>query len=248
MRTLLTLLTSFVALSALAFDEPATNKLTGNWLGTLDAGGAKLRLLFKISQTSSGVLNGKVDSLDQGARDLPINSITVKEGKVNLEVKSVGGSYEGTLDAGAKKLEGMWRQSGQELPLTLEKQQGTVGVAAAEKLSPMELAASKVAAQKLGGVWNGTISLGAADLRLKVRITKTAAGAATGTIESVDQGVKDIPLTGITCSDGEVTFEARGIGARFEGKLSPGGSMLTGKWHQSGQATPLEFKKSAVGK
>ena len=40
-------------------------------------------------------------------------------------------------------------------------------------------------------------------------------------------------------------FEARGIGARYDGTLSPGGSILTGKWQQSGQTLPLEFKKAA---
>ena len=119
--------------------------------------------------------------------------------------------------------------------------------AAPEKLSPAELAASKQAAQKLAGVWNGTLAAGAASFRLKVKITKTATGAATGTIESVDQGAKDIPLTGITCKEGVVHFEARGIGAHYDGTLSPGGVMLTGQWHQSGQAMPLEFKKACRG-
>jgi hypothetical protein len=105
--------------------------------------------------------------------------------------------------------------------------------------------ASKQAAQKLTGVWNGTLAAGAASFRLKVTIAKTASGAATGTIESLDQGAKDIPLSSITCKEGAVHFEARGIGAFYDGTLSPAGVMLTGQWHQSGQAMPLEFKKAA---
>lgn len=246
MKTTLALLALALTSSAFAFDEPATNKLTGNWLGTLDASNAKLRLLFKITQTYSGVLTAKLDSLDQGARDIPVSGITVKDESVRLEVKAVKGFFEGKLDESGKKIAGTWEQSGNSLPLNLERQQKAIDITAPEKLSPAELAASKQTAQKLAGVWNGTLDAGGAGLHLKVRITKTAAGAATGTIESVDQGVKDIPLTGITCKEGAVHFAARGIGADFDGTLSPGGAMITGKWHQSGQALPLEFKKSAV--
>jgi hypothetical protein len=239
------LLAALLISSAIAFGAPSTNSLTGDWLGTLDTGAAKLRLLFKITQTYSGVLTAKLDSLDQGARDIPINAITVKNSAIRLEVKAVQGVYDGILDEGGKKMTGTWQQTGHSLPLTLERHEGTVEVAAPEKLSPADLAASKQAAQKLTGVWNGTLAVGAAGLRLKVKITKTSAGAATGTIESVDQGAKDIPLSAITCKEGAVHFEARGIGAHYDGTLSPAGVILTGQWHQSGQAMPLEFKKAA---
>ena len=134
------------------------------------------------------------------------------------------------------------------MPLTLERHQGTVAAAQPEKLSPEDLAANKQAAQKVAGVWNGTLAAGAANFRLKVKIAKTTAGTATGTIQSLDQGAKDIPLSGITCKDGVIHFEARGIGASYDGTLSPAGVMLSGDWHQSGQSLPLEFKKSAVAR
>ena len=38
-----------------------------------------------------------MDSLDQGAKDIPLSRITHKEGKVRFEVSGVGGVYEGTL-------------------------------------------------------------------------------------------------------------------------------------------------------
>jgi hypothetical protein len=243
MKRSLALLAALLISSTIAFGAPSTNSIVGDWLGTLDTGAAKLRLLFKITQTYSGVLTAKLDSLDQGARDIPVNAITVKDNAIRLEVKVVQGAYDGTLDEGGKKMTGTWQQAGHSLPLTLERHEGAV--AAPEKLSPTDLAASKQAAQKLTGVWNGTLAAGAASFRLKVKITKTAEGAATGTIESLDQGVKDIPLSGITCKEGAVHFEARGIGAHYDGTLSPAGVILAGQWHQSGQAMPLEFKKAA---
>jgi len=245
MKTSLNLLAAILILFSVALGAPATNSFLGNWLGTLDAGGAKLRLLFKITQPSGGALTAKLDSLDQGASDIPVNTIAVKDNTVRLEVKAVQGGYDGALDEAGKKIIGTWKQAGRSLPLTLERQAGTVAAAAPEALSPDELAASKQAAQKLAGVWNGTLAAGPASYRLKLKITRAATGAATGTIESMDQGAKDIPLSAITCKEGAIHFEARGIGASYNGTLSPAGVILTGTWRQSGQSLPLEFKKAA---
>ena len=245
MKRTTALLSALLFSSAIAFGAPATNDLAGNWKGTLEVGQAKLRLLFKVSRTPDGVLTAKLDSLDQGARDIPVETVVVKDNAVRMEVKLVQGVYEGAFDAAGKKITGTWQQGPQPLPLTLERTQGTVVAAEPEKLSPADLAASKQAAQKLAGVWNGTLAAGAANLRLKVTIAKTSAGAATGTMESVDQGAKDIPLSAITCKEGAVRFEARGIGGSYDGTLSPAGVVLTGQWHQAGQSMPLEFKKAA---
>jgi hypothetical protein len=242
------LLSALLLASAVAFGAPATNDLAGNWLGTLDVGQARLRLLFKVSRTPTGVLTAKLDSLDQGASDINVETIVAKDNTVRMEVKSVNGVYEGSFDATGKKITGTWQQGPNSLPLTLARNQGTAVAAEPEKLSPADLAASKQAARRLAGVWNGTLEAGAASFRLKVKIEKTAAGAAAGTMVSVDQGSREIPLSGITCKEDTVRFEARGLGAFYEGTLSPAGVILTGQWHQSGQSLPLEFKKAAVAR
>ena len=245
MKRTTSLLSALLLSSTVAFGAPATNDLAGNWKGALDVGQSKLRLLFKVTRTPEGVLTAKMDSLDQGARDIPVETIVTKDNTVRMEVKSVQGVFEGSFDEAEKKITGTWKQGPNSLPLTLERTQATVMAAEPEKLSPADLAASKLAAQKLTGVWNGTLAAGTTNLRLKVTIAKTLAGAATGTMESVDQGAKDIPLSAITCKEGAIHFEARGIRAFYDGTLSPAGVVLTGQWHQSGQSMPLEFKKAA---
>jgi hypothetical protein len=245
MKTHLAVLAAIFTASAVAFGAPATNSVIGHWLGTLDTGAAKLRLMFKITQTYSGVLSATIDSLDQGVSDIPVNSIVLKDNTVRLEVKAVGGSFDGTMDEAAKKITGTWQQGGNSLPLALARHEGAVAVVAPEKLTPEELAASKQAAHRLTGVWNGTLAAGGASFRLKVKIAKASNGAATGTIQSLDRAAKDIPLKAISCKEGAVHFEAPGIGGRYDGTLSPGGAMLSGKWQQSGQTMPLEFKKAA---
>jgi hypothetical protein len=248
MKRSFALLAATLMSSAVAFGAPSTNDLVGNWKGTLEVGQAKLRLVFKITRTPAGMLTAKLDSLDQGANDIPVQTVVAQGNTVRMEVQSVQGVYAGAFDEAGKKIVGNWQQGSKTLPLTLERSADGSAAAEPEALSPADLAANQLAAQKLAGVWNGTLTAGASSFRLQFKITKTAAGTATGTLRSLDQGAKDIPLSAITCKGGEVHFAAGGIGAFYDGKLSPAGVMLAGQWHQSGQTLPLEFKKAAAAR
>jgi hypothetical protein len=230
-----------------AFSAPGTNGVTGNWLGTLEAGSVKLRVVFKISRAPGGDLAATMDSLDQGARDIPVNAVTLSNRALRLEVNMVQGVYEGMLDDAGTKAIGQWKQGVQTLPLTLVRVQRAKLESAPETLSPADRAANQAAAQKVTGTWNGTLAAGAANLHLRVKISKTAAGAATGTMDSLDQGANDIPLSVITCRDGKVRFEVRGIGGVYEGTLAGEGATLSGQWQQAGRTFPLDFKKAPSG-
>ena len=218
---------------------------TGNWTGALDVGQVKLRVVFKISKNASGGLTAKMDSPDQGARDIPVDVVTLKEKELRLEIKAVQGTYEGTLNPSGKSLAGKWKQGPNSLPLNLVKGSGTEAVSEAEKLSPADAAANQQAALKVAGTWNGTLVAGAASFRLRLNFAKSTTGAATGTIDSVDQGANGIPLSTITHKAGKIRFEARGMGAVYEGTLAADGSLLAGQWQQAGQNLPLSFKKAA---
>jgi hypothetical protein len=239
---------TFLALMLISLSVPITNAatpndITGNWTGMLEVGQIKLRLVFRISKSASGGLTAKMDSPDQGARDIPVEVVTLKENILRIEVKSIQGLYEGTLNAAGKAANGQWKQGQNSLPLNLIK--GSGGEVEAEKLSPADLTASKLAAQKLAGTWNGTLVAGAANLRLRLNITKAATGAATGTMDSLDQGVNGIPISSITQKDGKIRMEIRGIGVIYEGMLTDNDATVTGQWQQGGQSLPLTLKKAA---
>jgi uncharacterized protein len=94
--------------------------IKGLWIGNLEVpGGVELRILFNISTRPDGSVNATMDSLDQGARGIPVEKITYKDGNLSLEVKSVRGGFEGTLNESGKTIEGEWKQSGSTLPLVL---------------------------------------------------------------------------------------------------------------------------------
>ncbi len=103
----------------------ATNQqpVVGSWQGTLPNGmGGQIRVVLKVRQTAQGALTATMDSPDQNAADIPVAKIAFENGKVTLDVAAVGGSYEGTLDAGRNEISGTWKQSGQALPLLFKRE------------------------------------------------------------------------------------------------------------------------------
>ncbi len=100
--------------------ESSPSKIEGDWEGTLDAGAAKLRLVLHVVR-KDGVLSATLDSPDQGATGLPIDSITLSSASVRFEMKSLGGLYEGQLAKDDSQIEGKWMQGGQTFPLILKR-------------------------------------------------------------------------------------------------------------------------------
>ena len=93
--------------------------IVGRWMGTLDAGPQKLRIGLNVTANPSGALSATMDSIDQGAMGIPVDSITVAGDKVEFAIHAIGGSYRGTI-TGARRIEGKWSQGGASLPLDFE--------------------------------------------------------------------------------------------------------------------------------
>ena len=103
-----------------AAPKPAKpSDIDGDWLGTIDSGMGKLRLLLHITNTEEG-LTATMDSLDQGANGIPVNSITRTGAEFKFEMKSIGGSYEGTIGTDLGTISGTWTQMGKTFPLVLK--------------------------------------------------------------------------------------------------------------------------------
>jgi len=100
-------------------ESGAAKGLEGVWRGTLEVGGTQLRLVLTIMKSESGGYSGKLDSLDQGAT-IPVDTITVTGDTVRLELKSVGGVYEGALNKDRSEMSGKFTQAGASLPLVFK--------------------------------------------------------------------------------------------------------------------------------
>lgn len=110
-------------LASIAFaasQEQVQVKPEGDWKGTIDAGGAKLDLVLHVSK-KDGALSATLDSPDQGATGLTIDSITVTGTSLRFEMKSLGANYEGVISADGSQIEGQFSQQGARLPLTFKR-------------------------------------------------------------------------------------------------------------------------------
>ncbi len=104
---------------------------------------------------------------------------------------------------------------------------------------------SPPAPKGLEGKWQGTLGEGARKLRLVLTITKTAEGAFSGTLDSVDQGAR-LPMENIMVTRGAVRFEVKPVGGVYEGVLRIGQTEMSGTWTQTRVPTqPLTFKRAS---
>ena len=101
--------------------EVTASELVGSWLGTLEAMGQSLRIVFRFAQAEDGTLTATLDSPDQGATGIAVSEVTVEGRSLALSVADVAGRFEGTVSTDGEKIEGEWQQGGLTIPLLLER-------------------------------------------------------------------------------------------------------------------------------
>jgi pimeloyl-ACP methyl ester carboxylesterase len=104
--------------------KPATKGIEGTWQGTLKPSVVdlrRLRLAFNISKKPDGSFTATIDSIDQGAKDIPVDEVTWKDPTLRLELKKINGVFEGKANKDYSEIEGKWQQSGQSFPLTMKR-------------------------------------------------------------------------------------------------------------------------------
>jgi hypothetical protein len=109
----------WLVLAALLVGTPAlAGPYDGDWAGTLDAGGQKLRLELHVTSDAKGT-SAELDSLDQNVT-IPATAIKTDGGQLSMLFLSVGGELTGKLSSDGSQIVGNWVQ-GASLPLTLTK-------------------------------------------------------------------------------------------------------------------------------
>jgi pimeloyl-ACP methyl ester carboxylesterase len=120
-RQLTALLTFSIVLSLAIFAQNANRSIEGNWLAALETNGMTLRIALKISKTSDGSFTAKFDSIDQGATNLNIDTITQKDKAVLFESKTYGFNYEGTLNEKGDEISGTFKQGAGSAPMVFKR-------------------------------------------------------------------------------------------------------------------------------
>jgi fermentation-respiration switch protein FrsA (DUF1100 family) len=96
------------------------SEIDGDWLGTLDTGAMKLRLVLKIVNSSNG-LTAVLQSPDQGPTWIPVTSVTRNGSALTFEIKPLAVVFDGKIAADLGSIEGTFTQGGRPLPLTLKR-------------------------------------------------------------------------------------------------------------------------------
>ncbi len=101
---------------------PIPQELEGIWEGKLKISGViELRLALKVEKGKDGALKAVLASPDQGANNIPISSIGLKDNVLSFESKLIGGKYSGKKNPDGTAFEGQFEQNGLKLPLLLKK-------------------------------------------------------------------------------------------------------------------------------
>jgi hypothetical protein len=111
-----------------AIDAPVKSaavgkELEGPWSATLDSttpNGGPRRIVLTLSNQPDGTSTGTVFNSGEGL-EIPIASITQNDSTVTLDLKAVGGSYSGTVNADGSELKGTYIQGTTVLPLTFRR-------------------------------------------------------------------------------------------------------------------------------
>jgi hypothetical protein len=239
MRPLRVLVTLLLALAGVPqVSAQPSRSAAGHWEGAITLPGTTLEIRVELEESAGGWI-GTIDIPVQALRGFKLGDVTVKEAAVSFTMPGIPGDpkFAGSLTADSKTISGDFTQGGQTFPFRLER---TAKPTQRSGDTPQK----GVPGSGLAGHWQGSLkATPVIELRLVLEITTTPDSTLSGTMLSVDQGNARIPLTAATEKDGTVHFEARGIGATFEGKINPDGSEIAGAWQQGGGTLPLVFKR-----
>ena len=103
--------------AAAASAQPEAHALAGRWEGSITVGGRPIRVIFRIDETGAAVM----DSPDQGATGLPVQSVTLDGDRAVFLVPAIGGRFEGVRSADGRTLTGALHQGAAQMPMVLTR-------------------------------------------------------------------------------------------------------------------------------
>jgi len=212
------------------------SELQGAWEATFKIGDTALRLNLRIGETTPGSFHAQLDSLDQGARNLPVNSLTYHQPSIHFELSAINSAFEGTLGGGGDELTGTWTQSGRKFPLTFQRVH-----AVAQTAADVGQDYGHGRSDQVQGHWKGALVVKTTALHVVFNIAVLPDGSYSATMDSPDQGATGIPATTVQFTSPSLRMDWKGIGGAFDGQLDNG--RLSGTWRQGPVALPLKLER-----
>jgi pimeloyl-ACP methyl ester carboxylesterase len=111
---------SFLFLSFILSVTGFSQATVSNWTGILNAGVQKIELRLHITQNPDKTVTSTWDVPAQKAMGISSSKTELVNNQLSIEVKMIGASYTGTINAAGTAIEGTWGQSGMNFPLNME--------------------------------------------------------------------------------------------------------------------------------
>jgi len=90
----------------------------GSWRASLLGA---IRVGLRIERSADGTLRATLDSPDQGAMGMKLDSLVCTEDSVRFELRVSRATYAARLSSGGDSLTGIWRQGGMAVPLAFTR-------------------------------------------------------------------------------------------------------------------------------
>lgn len=198
-------------------------KIRGAWHGQLRN---VLTLVLRFTESRDGSVDVTLDSPDQGVYGLAVSNVELQGDRLSLAIPGIGATLSATLSAG--KMVGQYMQSGQAIPLTLER-----GEYLGHRLQlPDDVT------NRLLGKWEAT----AANTPLVFRFERDSRGDSFAFIDVHTARTARLPVTGVSVNGAAINFIVKGIEAEFKGQLAA--NEISGKWITPAVQLPLVIKRS----
>jgi hypothetical protein len=213
--------------------------IQGAWAGNFAAGETKMPLMYKISKVNGSYHAVEVD-IYQGAKEAPVSKLVYDYPAIHIEQKTLGFTYDATLNPKTMEMSGTWKQGKGSGPFTMK-------LNALREAFPEPMAESDYAPRKdsdLQGYWQGTLKPDKTSIRVMLKIAERADGTFRVTGDSPDQGGSDIEATAVTYHRPTVKIEFGGIGGYYEGTVDGSDQVITGNWMQGGKPLPLTLERA----
>ena len=113
-------------------------------------------------------------------------------------------------------------------------------------ISLLFISTTMIFGQDITGEWNGSLKVQGIQLRLVFHITKNGTNY-SATMDSPDQGAKDIPMSKVTFENPVLTIEMATATIEFTGRLDSTGKVV-GNFKQAGQSFPMNLTREKIEK
>jgi len=214
MRILSAIIMSAALLMTACASDRNKNKAVGDWHGQLDTGSGKLTLIVTIKEDGEGALSGVMETPDQAPGTLiSITTVTAQDDHLHLDLQPVAAVYDGDWNASEKSWSGVWKQSGVELPLTLE--QGRP--------------APPAIVNGMDGIWEGSVMRKSGPVQLIISI-ETKDGATRASFASPTNRLKGIPVKNLERTGNSIRFSVPATGSNYQGQIAEDEASMTGIW------------------